>query len=791
MNKQTGIILFSCLYILGIIAFIYNYTLLCTFFVFTALLFCFFKKYIPDIKHIVIFVMIFLFGIINCAVNLKFDDETTQFADTNVEAALKVISIPTNNIKDRTKFYANVISIKNDTAEISNIKAKILVTINDENEILKDIKIGDTLSVNGRLKVPQQSKNPSQFDYYRYLQYKKTFSLIYVDKNWKITGTSDDFTGKVIRKLNDTRNNILMIHAQNIKSPMLEILGGIIFGDDAVNPDEETKTSFINSGIFHILAASGMNVTLIFGIWFFFAINLRLNYRFSIITGILLIIFYTFMTGFGPPIMRATLMLTLILIGKLLDKATSTVSLLFLVGFLMLAFNPLMLFDIGFQLSFIVTFALILTSPVLTFNFKYKFINYISGACCIPIIAQFYAAPLQMYYFNTFSVYSVLANIAIIPVLSIVSFIGFISSIIAMIAPIAQLVCKAADFILNPLLIYIVEVAKFFANLPHSIINVQKPSLIQIILYFAIIISLTLAVKFKFSKKKTIIVLAVLLISFCSSFINIPDKRPYILFFSVGNADSILIKSPDDDYFMIDTGKTGYLNSPTQAKNIMIKYLKDKGINHINSLIVTHFDSDHAGGTIDILNNVKISKLYISDVLENTQLAENINNFIKENDINSLVFSGNEVIYEKDDFKISLIKPECETIKNENQKSLIVHINYKNQNFLFMGDGDINSYNCLPKEFKENIAITKSGHHGAKETINDEMAKNTDLFIISTGPNIYNHPNPETINTITLNNSKYLRTDYHNAIKITADGNIIKTYAYSPKYRKFMHIETK
>ncbi len=791
MNKQTGIILFSCLYMLGIIAFIYNHTLLCALFVFITLLFCLLKKYIPDVKHIIIFVIIFLFGIFNCAVNLKFDDETTSFADTNVEAVLKVISIPTNNIKDRTKFYADVISIKNDSAEISNIKAKILVTINDENEKIKLIKIGDTLNLRGRLKTPQQAKNPSQFDYYRYLQYRKTFSLLYTDKDWQITGTSADFTGKFIRKLNDTRNNILTIHAQNIKSPMLEILGGIIFGDDAVNPDEETKSSFINSGIFHILAASGMNVTLIFGIWFFFARNLRLNYRFSIITGILLIIFYTFMTGFGPPIMRATLMLTLILIGKLLDKVTSTISLLFLVGFLMLAFNPLMLFDIGFQLSFIVTFALILTTPVLTFNFKYKSVNYILGACCIPIIAQFYAAPLQMYYFNTFSMYSVLANIAIIPVLSIVSFIGFISSIIAMISPIAQTVCKAADFILNPLLVYIVEVAKFFSNLPHSIINVQKPSLIQIILYFAIIISLTLAVKFKFSKKKTIIVISILLLSFCSSFINIPDRKPYILFFSVGNADSILIKSPDNNYFMIDTAKTGYLNSPSQAKNIMIKYLKDNGIRNINSLIITHFDSDHAGGTVDILKEINVSNLYITDVSENTQLSENINQFIKLNNRNSTIFNGTKTIYDKDDFKVSLIKPEGELIKSENQKSLIVHIKYKNQSCLFMGDGDINTYNSLSDEFKDKITIMKSGHHGAKETVNDEMAKNTDLFIISTGPNIYNHPHIETINTIKQNNSEYLRTDNHNAIKIIPDGNKTSIFAYSPKYRKFMHIETK
>ena len=134
---------------------------------------------------------------------------------------------------------------------------------------------------------------------------------------------------------------------------------------------------------------------------------------------------------------------------------------------------------------------------------------------------------------------------------------------------IAVPVCKIADFILNPLLIYIAEVAKFFAKLPYSIIQVQKPSLIQIILYFAVIVSITLILKYRYKNKKVLISISILVILFILSFIHIPSNKPEILFFSVGNADSILIKSPDNQYFMIDTAKTGYLNSPSQAKNIM------------------------------------------------------------------------------------------------------------------------------------------------------------------------------------------------------------------------------
>ena len=786
MNKQAKIIVFSCLYMFGIYSFFSEYFLPVSIGIFIILGYLYKFKNLISTKLFCTYAFIFLLGFLNASFNLLTDDELTTYANENVNITAKVLTIPTNSQEYRTKFYAKVLTISTKDETNKNITAKTLVTINDETKDLREIKIGDTIELEGKLKLPNIAQNPSQFDYARYLQLKKTFSLLYVNENWKIQNRADDFLGKLIRKLNDTRNNIIEIHGQNIKSPMLEVLGGIIFGDDAVNPDDSIRENFINSGILHILSASGMNVTLILGIWFFLTKSLRFNYKFSIISGIFLILFYTCMTGFGPPIIRAAIMLTLILIGKLIDKATSTISLLFIVAFLMLLTNPLTIFDIGFQLSFITTFALIITAPLVVFSFKHKFINITLGACLIPFIAQLYAAPLQMYYFNTFSVYAVLANIAIVPVLSIVSFIGFISSIIAMIPAVAKQICYFADLILNPILIYIVKVAELFSTLPHSIIYVKKPSLIQIILYFTIIVSITCLLKFKIKSKKIIISITTLLILFALTFITIPNRNTEVIFFSLGNADSILLKSPNNEYFLIDTGRSGYLKGASQAKNIIIKYLRDKGIKDINSLILTHFDSDHAGGTIDILKNINVQNLYITETYENTMLSNNIKEYLDSNRINYEIAENIEEIYNKDNFIITIIEPVGELITSENQKSLIVHCKYKDKSLLFMADGDIKTYESIPNKYKKNISIIKSGHHGAKNTINKEMLNNSDLFILSTSGYFYNHPHPQTIRILEENNKKYLRTDYHNAIKLVLNNSNYRIYMYSPKTRKFI-----
>lgn len=795
MTKQVKIIVFSCLYMLGILAFFPNNMLLISAVIFFTILGLMYKNIISP-KYAILLCAVFITGLINTSFHIKYTDDLSQLADSkDLTMTARVLSIPTNTEKDRTKFYAKVLSAEieenkisdsNNNIKYENLKAKTLITLNASQDKYKNIKIGDTLKLTGSLKSPQTGKNPSQFDYARYLRFKDTFSLFYVNDKWEILHGADGITGRILSKLNDIRTRILKIHEKNIKSPMIEILGGIIFGDDAVNPDNDIKKSFINSGIFHILAASGMNVTLIFGIWFFFARNLRLNYKFSIFSGILLILFYTCMTGFGPPIIRAAIMLTLILIGKLINRKSSTMAILFTVAFIMLLFSPLMIFDIGFQLSFIITFALIFTAPLLTFHFKHKICNYIFGSCLIPVIAQFFAAPLQMYYFNTFTMYSVAANILIIPVLSIVSFLGFISSILAMIPFIANKVCLIADFILNPLLIYIVKVADLFSYLPYSVIYLKKPSVFQILLYFSIIISIIALIRFKSKIKNIIPILSVIIITFALTFIPIKNKNPEIIFFSVENADAILIKSPQNRYFIIDSGKAPYKTSASQAKNIIIKYLTDKGIKDINACIITHFDADHAGGTIDLLENLNVNKIFISESYEDTMLSAKILDYFSSNNIQAIPVKETQNIYEEDNFSINITKPEGLKVKTENQKSIITSLKYYDKTALFMGDGDIITYNSIPANFKENIILLKSGHHGAKDTINSDMIKNTKLTVISTGKNIYNHPSPDTIKILEDNNKKYYRTDYQNAIKVIFTAEGIKHYCFSPVNKKFI-----
>ena len=220
-----------------------------------------------------------------------------------------------------------------------------------------------------------------------------------------------------------------------------------------------------------MLAASGMNVAFIFGIWFFLLIRLKVPYRFVIFSGGIVVLFYAMMTGLPPSVTRATWMLELGLFAKFLDrKADNNVILLFVCAVLLL-YNPKLINNIGFLLSFVVTFGLLYcTNPVLE---KIKFLPpKISGWIVVPAIAQIFAIPIQMYFFQTISVYSIIANILVIPFMAIISFCGFISSILSVVPKIGIYICLVLDKINEPFLTFLLFVADKISAIPNNIADI-------------------------------------------------------------------------------------------------------------------------------------------------------------------------------------------------------------------------------------------------------------------------------------------------------------------------------
>ncbi len=801
-NSKITTFLLTIFYILGLCGVFFNNELILGFLVFVIISF-FVIRLNFDYKKAIFLYLIFFLGIIrgiDCTKNQILYEEINA---NNVEITGKVVSnknIVTKN--NKVKFYLKPSEIKVFNKKIDTFDSKILVSLPYNSKIDNTIEIGNNIQVQGKLRTPKHSTNPYQFDYRNYLLNNDCKYLLYGDNYELLSKVSlQDKWLFVLNKFESTRNKIIKTHAKNIKSPRLEILGGIVFGNETINPDEKTKESFRSSGLIHLLAASGLNVALIFGIWWWIANLARFPYYLSILTGAFFVIIYTFMTGFPPSILRASLMLLFVLFGKLIDRKADSAALIFFVGFLILLFCPKMLFDIGFELSFAVTFGLISCCNIVVskfdnlekkFNTKYKNLSRIkkyfvflfspkalASIFAVPLIAQLWVVPLQAHYFNTMTPYSLFSNILVVPFIGILSFLGFVSSIIALIPVLSDKLVFLFDIIANPFLALLIKISSVFSSLKYSIISVFGFNLFQIFAFWALILLFVYNLKNNFKNKKLKLVFVCLFIVFLFSLIKIDyyKNNLEILAFDVGSADSFLIKTPKNRYILIDTGKKAP-NGFSQGETIINRYLINKRIKKLENLIITHFDIDHSGGTIDILKQIRLNDcVYITNVFQDSKNQKEIVDYLKNNKINYKIAQDSTIIYKEKDLTIKTYKPNI-NLKNinqlENETSIITLVTYKDKNILFMGDSGVLGFSEIEKNLPSRIDIIKIGHHGAKNTINQEMLNrlNPDYALISTGYNDFNHPHYSTVQLLQKNNIKTLSTNVYGFIKIEIDKNI-------------------
>jgi len=305
-----------------------------------------------------------------------------------------------------------------------------------------------------------------------------------------------------------------------------------------------------------------------------------------------------------------------------------------------------------------------------------------------------------------------------------------------------------------------------------------------------------------------------MLLTLIVSCIKLPNHNLETIAFDVQNADAFLIKTPKDKYFLIDSGKMAYQGGKTQAKMIIFEYLKDKGIKNIEGLIITHFDSDHAGGAADLIENLNIKNVYVNSLDDKSRMAKGIYKSAKGK---IRLVKNNEIIYKESlglprraepllattqhnlslreapfterrsnpkrevQFTIKVYKANCKTDEYDNENSIITLVSDKDFDELFMGDAGVVAFEKIKNNLPKSVELLKVGHHGAKNVVNKAFLDriNPQVAIISTGINNYGHPNGVTLDILKSHKIKVLRTDRQNSIKIDEGAKGYKIYSYS------------
>ena len=635
---------------------------------------------------------------------------------------------------------------------------------------------GDVLKIKGKLEKPKGPKNFGEFDYELYLAREKIFTYLNIWQEKDIRKIGENDSNFLVSFSLSARDKINEITKKTLPPPYNYLLVGMLLGEKEFIPPH-LRELFAEAGIMHILAVSGLHVGIIAMALLVFLSILRLPKKFKLLILVLILIMYASITGFRPSVLRATIMFILLIGGKLINRTRNLNISLFFAAFLILLSNPLILYDAGFLLSFIVTFFIINLSPILQGLFS-KIVAWIKNPLAVSTAAWIGIFPLSAYFFTKVSIISIVSNIFIIPLTGIAIILGFATFFVGLVSIfLAGIIANINYLVLN----LITLIAKSFSSLPFAFIYVARPSIMVIILYYLMVFFIiemfyNKKLSQKIKKKAALIVLAVILLIIIVQ-IFYPADNLKVNFINVGEGDSILVEAPNKINILIDGGGTPQSDFFDVGSKIVVPYLRRKGINEIDLLILTHPHLDHLEGLLPVIKEFKVDMVLDSGLISDLQEYKEFISTIQEKGIpyhqakagDNFIFSNN--------LEIFLLNPLYDSDFYEesdfNNASIVVKLFYKNADFLFTGDiEEATEKRLLVWQNILQSDILKVGHHGSATSTNLEFLDkvNPSIGVITVGKNNFGHPSHKTIERLEDKNIQLYRTDEDGTIIIRTNG---------------------
>ncbi len=459
------------------------------------------------------------------------------------------------------------------------------------------LEYGDKIKVQGEYKKPAKQRNYGGYDDEQYLKTLKIIGRIQVKK---VEILEKNQINPILQRAHQIRKMMIEKIEKNFDKENSAMIKGLLLGE-IKDIQEDVKTNFQISNISHILAISGMHIA-----YLMMGMNLLLKKilgkRKTKIVTILSLIFYAFITGFSPSIVRAVLMGVIVLVGELIHRKSDIINSISISLFLTLMYNPFLIFNVGLQLSYLGTLGIVLLQSTISQILKKIRLEKIRNTIAISLSAQIAILPILLYHFNTFGIYFLITNLLVSFVIGPIIICSFASLFISFFS----LPVKWGVAILN----FISE----FSQLPFSKIYVPTLSIFGIAFYFICVIlmhqiyqiyhldyltttqkrmrNLIALFRYQFFQKKKVYLAYLISFLIILGSLNWIPKDLKIHFVDVGQGDCTFIVTPKNQTILIDGG--GSLTEEFNVgKKTLLPYLLDRGYTCIDYIMISHADLDH------------------------------------------------------------------------------------------------------------------------------------------------------------------------------------------------------
>lgn len=746
------------------------------------------KKRVGLKRVIVLFLISALISNIKITLLEKEFNEKYQNIGENVEIVGTIISDPIN------KQYKNQYILKVEKINKNKSYKNTNLQLNVKKE---QLNYGDKIIVKGNFEEASRARNEGGFDYKQYLKSKNIYGIITIDKE-DISFIKKNNVDVINLLANKVSNSMKIKIEQNLSNETSQLLSGILIGNKS-NLQKEIQEDFKNSSLSHVLAISGMHVSYVMlGITFAIS-KIKFSKKVSKIITILILLFFIILTGKTASVTRACFMSSYIILASMFHKKAHVLTSISISLLIILIINPYFILDIGLQLSYGGTVGIVLIYPILKKHKNkkedksrkvkkiiYKIKDKIIDTILITISANLIIFPIVLFHYNTMSFTFIISNLLISPIIGIIIILGFISVFVSyIISPIS----KIMFFVLQMFLNLLIQIAHFCAELPLSKVYFPTPKIYVIILYY-LFLTYIILVKNKIiaAKKinKKIFISFMIIVIILNLILNFIPKTFTISFIDVGQGDSMLVSTPKGKNILIDGGGSRDEATFDVGRQTLIPYLLNRGITKLDYILISHFDSDHVGGILSVLEELKVEKVIICKQEENENYKK-FKEIIKNKKIKVYIVKKGDKLKIEENISLNILWPKDERIKENaiNNNSIVAKLNYQNFSILLTGDIEKVAENEILKEYKNsnilNANILKVAHHGSKSSSITEFLEKVkpQIALIGVGEkNTFGHPNDGVLKRLENLNTKIYRTDEKGeiTIKINLKNNIkIKT----------------
>lgn len=640
----------------------------------------------------------------------------------------------------------------------------------------EDLAPGEIIKLPVIIQTLPSARNPGEFSYGFYLQTRGI--------NVKASLVPDG----AIKKISPGRGIISLVYQgkKRIKEQLARLLPqdfsalveGIVFGEAKALPPKVME-DFRRVGLTHVLAASGQNMVIITALFLGLGSLLNLPSLVTSLAAILFLFVYTLAAGANPSIVRAAIMALMMLIAPILGRKNDVYTSLAGAAGLILLFQPLALWNISFQLSFLALLSLvILTAPLQQF---FAFLpQLLAKALAVIFAVHLGVIPLTIYYFNQLSLISFLANLIILPFLEGVLIFGILLSLFGFVS-----LCLAQSLagILWLLVKVTLLLTSCLSSLSWAMVAVPSPSPFLLIFYYLVLISL-IFINNRAERKKPKLIIGALSLVIIFLIFNLFQGFSSILkvtFLDVGQGDAIIIQAPGGEKILLDGGgqPSYYQKKFDPGEKVVLPFLLRQGIGQLDLLIVSHFHEDHAGGLPSILEKIKVGRVIVGQADQESPRNQKFWNLVENKQISWSNLQRGQTLKLKKGVKLEILHPGKEllfgTHSDLNNNSLVIKLSYKKASFLLAGDleqeGEQELIDLASSVLKSDVL--KVGHHGSPTSSQAEFLKNIhpQIAIISVGArNSFGHPSLETLKRLEQEGVKIYRTDLHGAIEVETKG---------------------